>query len=194
MAGRDFDRFFIVTGGPGSGKTVLLNRLQAQDGLRVMSEAGRAIIRDQVRIGGRALPWADRAAFSELMLAADMRTHGEASASEGVVLFDRGVPDVIGYLTLCGLDVPEHVSVAGRLFRYSSQVFIAPPWRELYETDAERKQSLEEAEATYLAMVDVYGSLGYELIELPRVSIAERATFVSDIVMRQTCQAKPSPR
>ena len=194
MAADDVDRFFVVTGGPGSGKTTLLHRLQAQGGLRVMPEAGRTVIRDQMRIGGKALPWADRAAFSELMLASDMRTYGEASASEGLVLFDRGVPDVIGYLTVCGLDVAEHVAAAGRLFRYGSQVFVAPPWRELYETDAERKQSLEDAEATYRAMVDVYGSLGYDLIELPRVSVEERAMFVSDVVMRKPARRKPPAR
>lgn len=32
-----------------------------------MPEAGRAIIQDQLAIGGRALPWADLSAFAELM-------------------------------------------------------------------------------------------------------------------------------
>ena len=142
------------------------------------------IIRDQVRIGGRALPWADRHCFAELMLASDMRAYGKASASKGVVLFDRGVPDVIGYLTMCGLRVPEHLAAAARLFPYAPQVFIAPPWRELYEIDAERRQSIEEAEATYQAMVAVYGSLGYELVELPGAPVEDRAAFVLDAVVR----------
>lgn len=38
-----------------------------------MPEAGRAIIQDQVAIGGAALPWADRLAFSELMLGWELR-------------------------------------------------------------------------------------------------------------------------
>ncbi|WP_321163363.1 MULTISPECIES: AAA family ATPase [unclassified Sphingomonas] len=64
----DGSAFHIITGGPGSGKTTLIDALAAE-GIRHMPEAGRAIIRDQVAIGGSALPWADRAAFADLMLA-----------------------------------------------------------------------------------------------------------------------------
>jgi predicted ATPase len=44
--------FHIITGGPGSGKTTLIDALAAQ-GFHHMPEAGRAIIRDQIAIGGR---------------------------------------------------------------------------------------------------------------------------------------------
>src|SRR3546814_14045915 len=57
--------FHVITGGPGSGKSTLIEAL-AVEGFDHMPEAGRAIIRDQVAIGGAALPWADRAAFAEL--------------------------------------------------------------------------------------------------------------------------------
>lgn len=60
--------FHIITGGPGSKKTTLIDAL-ALEGFHYMPEAGRAIIRDQVAIEGTALPWSDRAAFAELMLA-----------------------------------------------------------------------------------------------------------------------------
>ena len=55
------DRLFIITGGPGSGKSTVIDAL-AKRGISTMSEAGRAIIQDQVAIGGEALPWADRQA------------------------------------------------------------------------------------------------------------------------------------
>lgn len=58
----DRPNFHVITGGPGSGKTTLIDMLASQ-GFHHMPEAGRAIIRDQVAIGGTALPWADRAAY-----------------------------------------------------------------------------------------------------------------------------------
>ena len=173
----DSASFFVITGGPGSGKSTLLAAL-AEDGLAVMPEAGRAIIKEQVGIGGRALPWADRALFAELMLAHDIRTYRSAEVRSGAVLFDRGIPDVAGYLRLSGLPVPLHVETAVRAFRYAPTVFVAPPWPEIFAPDTERKQSLEEAEATHRGMVDVYGGLGYELVTLPRVAVGERARFV----------------
>lgn len=167
----------VITGGPGSGKSSLINAL-AEAGFAHMPEAGRAIIQDQVRVGGNALPWGDRAAFAELMLSWEMRSWQEGSACSGPVLFDRGLPDVIGYLRLNGLPVPPHVSRAAGLFRYNRRVFIAPHWPQIFTQDDERKQGLVEAEATHDAMIEAYAALGYELVPLPLASIAERVRFV----------------
>ena len=134
------DRFHVTTGGPGSGKTSLITALAA-DGFRHMPEAGRAIIQDQVDIEGTALPWRDREAFAALMLAWEMRSYREALAGSVSVLFDRGVPDVIGYLRLCGLPVPPSVIRAAKQRRYATKVFIAPHWPAIFVQDAERKQS-----------------------------------------------------
>lgn len=177
----DIDRFFILTGGPGSGKTTLIAALAAQ-GIRHMPEAGRAIIQGQAAIGGSALPWADRLAFAELMLSHEMRSYREAQEFSGPVLFDRGVPDVIGYLRVSDLPVPPHIEQAAQRFRYHRRVFIAPPWPAIFARDAERKQSLAEAEATYRAMVAVYSGLGYELLPLPFAPVPERVEFVRKII------------
>ena len=53
----------VITGGPGSGKTTLIDMLASQS-FHHMPKDGRAIIRDQVTIGDTAMPWADRAAYA----------------------------------------------------------------------------------------------------------------------------------
>ncbi len=143
-----------------------------------MPEAGRAIIQDQVLIGGSALPWADRLSFAELMLGWELRSYHEACSCTEPVFFDRGVPDVIGYLRVCGLDVPRHMLTAADKFRYNKRVFLAPPWREIFHEDTERKQSWEEAVATFEAMVRTYETFDYEIVPLPLASLEERAKFV----------------
>ena len=173
----DFERFVILTGGPGSGKSTVIGAL-AERGIRTMPESGRAIIQDQVAIGGDASPWGDRLAFAELMLSWEMRSYREALAGDGPVVFDRGVPDVLGYLQLCELPVPAHIARAAQVFRYHPRVFVAPPWAEIFGKDAERKQSFEEAEATCAELVKTYAGLGYELIMLPLASVEERALFI----------------
>ncbi|WP_435107893.1 AAA family ATPase [Nocardiopsis synnemataformans] len=177
------DRLVVVTGGPGSGKTTLIDHL-ASLGYARTPEAGRAVIRDQREIGGRGLAWRDDALFAELMLSWEMRSHREASSLPGPVFCDRGVPDLVGYLRLRGLPVPGHVTEAARRFRYHRRVFVAPPWPEIFTGDTERHQSQEEAERTHRAMTEAYPACGYELVELPRVPVAERARFVLEVLGR----------
>lgn len=181
----DADRLFVITGGPGSGKTTLIDALVAA-GLDTSPEAGRRIIQDQQAMDGPALPWRDRGLFAELMLAFEMASHAAAITRPGPVLFDRGVPDVIGYLDLIGLAVPDHMDRAARLRRYNRRVFIAPPWPEIYRNDGERRQDIGEAERTYDAMVRTYGRYGYTLVELPRAPVDARVAFVLEAVARAT--------
>lgn len=54
-----FSNFFIFTGGPGSGKTSVLNEL-AQRGYLIVPEVARAIIKQQQDIGGNAIHTGDR--------------------------------------------------------------------------------------------------------------------------------------
>jgi GTPase SAR1 family protein len=86
------ERFFVLTGGPGSGKSSLIEAL-ASAGYGRTIEAGRAIIQQQLAIDGPALPHKDPSAFAEMMLSWEVRSYHEASALSGIVFFDRGVPD-----------------------------------------------------------------------------------------------------
>ena len=170
-------RFFVLTGGPGSGKSAVIDALHGAGYTRAV-EAGRSIIQDQLAIGGRGLPWQDPVHFAELMLSWDIRSYHIAEQSVGSVFFDRGVVDVIGYLSLLCLAVPKHMTDAAERFRYNRSVFIAPPWEEIYQQDRERKQDFAEAVCTYDAMVETYTKYGYELIELPKASVEQRMQFI----------------
>ena len=171
------EHFFVVTGGPGSGKSALIEALE-QCGYARSVEAGRGIIQDQMAIAGRALPWGDPILFAELMLCWEMRSYHIAQRQAGPVFFDRGVPDVVGYLRLLGQPVPEYMQKAVATFRYNRRVFIAPPWCEIFGPDRERQQTFDQAVRTYEAMVATYTEHGYDLVEIPRLSLGERVGFV----------------
>ncbi len=177
MVNNTAENFFVITGGPGSGKSSVVEVLRER-GYACSVEAGRGVIQDQILIDGHALPWKDRAQFAELMLVWEMRSYRIAQKSVGPVFFDRTIPDVLGYLRLSNLPIRLHMQQAVEIFRYHRKVFIAPPWQEIFQNDNERKQDFDEAVRTCEAMIETYKAQGYELIELPRSSVEERAHFV----------------
>jgi predicted ATPase len=129
--------------------------------------------------GGVALPWKDTRRYSEIMLERSIAGFLQNAAIPEIGFCDRGVPDTLGYLRLIGLqDLDAPAAAASMSYRYARTVFAAPPWREIYVTDTERKQSFAEAIKTYDTVVRVYEELGYRIAELPRSTAEERADFV----------------
>ena len=57
-------------------------------------------------------------------------------------------------------------------------MFIFPPWREIYETDAERRQDWAEAERTFDLILSILPTLGYLPVVVPKADVATRAAFI----------------
>jgi predicted ATPase len=92
------------------------------------------------------------------------------------VFFDRGLIDAAEALQ--HLTGEEALTTFGQSHRFHQRVFLAPPWPEIYRTDEERRHGLETALAEYTRLREAYPSLGYEVLILPKVGVAERADFV----------------
>ena len=171
--------FFVITGGPGVGKTTLLEVL-AQQGFPYVPEVAREIIREQVSQNGDALPWANIPAYTQLMLSRSVKSFEQYQKQETVLFFDRGIPDTLAYAHLTHQPISSELQHAVQDFRYNPLVFILPPWSEIYQTDSERKQTYQEAVATYDVMLATYQQLAYTPVIVPKGTPEERANFVID--------------
>ena len=146
--------------------------------------AGRPYVPALAKVTGAAGPARCRASTSakaeRQMFAVQTNSTPSGLASPSPVLMDRGIPDVVGYLTLCGLPVPAHIEAAAKIHPYNERVFLAPYWGAIFAQDAERKQDRQEAEATGRVMAETYTRLGYQIVELPLVGIEQRADFIAE--------------
>ncbi|GAB3765041.1 AAA family ATPase [Spirosoma pomorum] len=174
---------FLISGGPGAGKSTLLNALRAA-GYACFDEVSRQLIQEQVAIGSQCLPWIDLGCFARMALQrmVEHYEHASIETDEPISFFDRGIPDIIAYLRVGGLPVDESWYRAARQYRYAPVVFMAPPWEAIYINDSERWQTFAEASALHQALVETYQTLEYTVLELPRVTVANRVTFVRNAV------------
>jgi predicted ATPase len=112
------------------------------------------------------------------MLEAHMREREAFAALPAPVLFDRGFPDVVGFLDVAGLPVSATIDRACRELRYTGPLFRAPAWQDIYAQDAERIQTWDEAMASDAAVTAAWRRYGYDPIDLPLGSVADRLAFV----------------
>jgi len=165
----------IVTGGPGAGKTTLLLALQAR-GYTIVGDSARTIIQERRRRGLSPRPNAHE--FARDVLRMDIENFDLHAATLGHVLFERSVLDA-----LCMLDQVTPLNeceLSGWLskYQYCSKVFVLPPWKAIYVNDAERDHTFEHAESVYRAVQAWYIRCGYQLVEVPKVLVAERCEYV----------------
>jgi predicted ATPase len=106
----------------------------------------------------------------------------------GWVFFDRGLIDAAsGMEELTGKPFLNRLA---RRHRYHQNVFLTPPWPEIYVRDHERRHDLADGIEEYERLLKVYPALGYALHLLPKVSVMDRVDFVLDVLRTQ---APPGP-
>jgi len=169
---------YIITGGPGSGKSSLLTALVNLN-YQGFEEISRVIIREQHEIGGDRVPWQNLAAFAELCYER-MSAQLEDCKSDCTCFYDRGLPDIIAYMRRGGLNVTDKYFEKAKA--YNKNVFLTPPWKEIFVNDSERPESYKDALEIYKFLKTTYSELGFNIIELPKVSIEERVAFIETIL------------
>ena len=168
------DRFVVISGCSGGGKSTLLTELCGR-GYSVIEEPGRRIIAGERKTSGRALPWVDLSAFAERAIKLSLEDRARAKSMPGVVFFDRGLIDAAA-----ALEYASGERVLTRYFDecYNRVVFLTPPWREIYVGDGDRQHGFGEAVKEYERLLLAFSSLGYEIEILPKIDVVSRADLV----------------
>lgn len=171
--------FILLSGCSGGGKSTLLAEL-ALHGFATIEEPGRRVVREELASGGDALPWIDGIGFARRITALAKEDYRSVRAVPGPVFFDRGLIDAA--LALEHLTGEAVLTELAAGYPYSNPVFLAPPWPELFAPDTERRHDFTSAVAEYDRLAAAYRALGYDVILLPKVSVAERLAFILERV------------
>ena len=165
----------VLTGGPGAGKTTLLEALRAR-GFATVPETAREVIEARRRQGLTPRPSPPH--FAEEILRQDIEKYREDRRGDGPIFFDRSVVDALGMVDEVR-PLPEHALHALlAAYPYHREVFAFPPWEAIYRNDAARDQSFDEATRVHREVTRWYRRCGYEVVEVPRVTVSERCEHV----------------
>lgn len=171
------NQFVVISGCSGGGKSTLLAELQRR-GYRTFEEPGRNVIKAEQARGGDGLPWMNTARFIDLVIAHATRQLAQAREGGDLAFFDRSLIDAANSFPQRGLPIPPSLMQTLSDHPYHRQVFMAPPWPEIFTQDAERKHDLASATREYESLLVTYPRLGYEVMLLPKQSVEARADFV----------------
>lgn len=164
----------MITGASGAGKSTLVAAL-GELGHSTIPETALAVMREQLACNSSILPWVDRAAFMEAVLARSIRDYETAQSLRAPVFFDRGIPE---WLRLLGKNTEPGIVATATQCRYAGTVFLAEPWPEIYVRDHERRASFERAARSYQPTVSAYVEAGYRTCVIPKAPVRERVAFV----------------
>lgn len=168
---------FVLTGGPGVGKTTVIEVLRTR-GAHCFGDAARAIIRERRALGLPPRP--EPAAFALEILRREVAAWAAAPLDAGPVFHERGVVDALAMARGTGaLAAPEIADMLAR-HPYRSPVFLFPPWREIFVQDDERDQDFAHVERVHEGVRRYYEQVGHRIVEVPRGPAGERAAFVMD--------------
>jgi len=165
----------VITGGPGTGKTLIINSLKKK-GFHCFDEISREIILQQNTKKGDATPWNNILEFSKMLL--HKRKEQFKNVKENLSFYDRGIPDIIAYLNYKNINNMDfEINNLTKKLRYD-KVFFTPFWGDIYIKDNERIEDFEEAKNIGKSIHNTYINLNYHPIIVPKSSVFERTNFV----------------
>jgi predicted ATPase len=166
----------LILGGPGTGKTSVIEVL-TRKGFHCLPEVSREIIQQAQKEGISQLFLTEPLLFSEKLLEGRIKQFQQAEKINDTVFIDRGIPDVTAYMDFKEETYPEKFNLANKSYQYD-KAFLLPIWPEIYESDSERYEDLQQANEIEKHLIKTYESLGYRLIEVPKLTVEERANFI----------------
>ena len=170
----NINNWYVITGVPSSGKTTLLEVLEKK-GYKVFYEWARILI-DREMKKGKTLKEIrkDEVAFQREVLKLKIDFEKKLSLRQ-LVFMERGIPDSIAYMKMCGVTKDKVLEKAVKTCHYK-KVFLLDPIK--YALDYARTESQEEAMLIDDLLEKSYTDLDIEVVRIPKMFVSKRVNFI----------------
>ena len=169
----------LITGGPGTGKTSLINELK-RNGYKCSEEISRKITLIKREEGHKQYFLSNPLDFS-LQLFDQRLAQYNKKYDYDTIIYDRGPIDVLAYLDFKSILIPKTLIKKSKKLSYKYS-FILNPWKEIYVNDDIRYETFEECKKIHNDLIKKYNEFGIKLITVPEGNLAERYKFVQSYI------------
>ncbi len=166
--------WYVLTGGPCSGKSKVLEYIKSQ-GYTISKETARTLIDEGIAKGKTVEAIRkDKAKFQNDILNLKIKLENKLDPKQTIFL-DRGIPDSIVYFKEAGLNVDLVVKESAKR-QYKKVFFLKQPY---IKNDYARTEDVKTSKRISKLLFKAYTDLGYNLITV-RVTrtIKEKAEFI----------------
>ncbi|WP_298545266.1 ATP-binding protein [uncultured Aquimarina sp.] len=171
-----FQKKYIITGAPGTGKTTLINHLK--NTMPCMDEVSRKVIIDEQKSNKKGTPWGDIDRFTNLVF----KLTKLELLNPNTLICDRSLLDLEAYLMVENKMIPKYLSDFPYQETYHKIVFFAPTWFEIYCKDGQRLQEFEYCLKLEKTLLKQYENKGFEIITLPKSSPLNRTKLILETI------------
>ena len=166
--------WIVITGAPCAGKTTLLNQIREQYGYRYIPEIARTYIEAKLQRGCTLQEIrGDEGVFQQTLITAKLEIERELPVAD-LIFMDRALPDSLSYYRLAGIPVDTIAKFMKE--RVYARVFLLE--RVPMESDHARVESENQRELVERFLFEDYSALGYDVIRVPVMPLAERVSFL----------------
>ncbi|MEI6276530.1 MAG: AAA family ATPase [Prolixibacteraceae bacterium] len=167
---------YVITGGPGFGKTSIIELLD-KAGFRVCKEGARELIEQEMNQNNMT-DFLSMPLDFERKIASHRIDFLQTAKQNTIAFSDRGLPDMIAYSWYKNKLPSAWIGDAVLNYRYAPMVFVTPPWEAIFTLDEIRKESFAEATEIHSQIIRAYLKYGYEFIDLPLTIPEQRMKFI----------------
>ena len=166
--------WYVITGGPDSGKTTTINYL-AKMSFYIIPEYARLLIKKELSKDKKLEEIKNDPKKFQDKLTKGQIAHEKKAPKNKIVFLDRGLPDsAIAYYRYLKLKVPKKLFTLCKN-RYR-KVFLLDILH--YKKDSVRGESKKQAYEIRAQVNKAYKELGYEVVKVPVLPIEDRVKFI----------------
>lgn len=165
--------WYVITGGPCSGKTTMINEF-SKLGFHIVPELARVLIDKEIKTG-KSLEEIRRneIEFQKKVLLLKIEIEN-ITPKEKIVFFDRAIPDSIAYYEILGVS-PGYLIKFCKKKRYRKIFFLE---QLPFQKDYARTENKEEAKKLSELLFNCYLKLGYKIIRIPVLPVKYRLNAI----------------